>query len=185
MQLQKHQDDELLKLARKADEQAFAALVTRHQGKVRRIVAGMIGYNSEVDDIAQEVFIRFYKSMDRFEGNAQLSTYLGRIAIRTTLTAIEKRKKYKNRFPFSLQEKDKTWSDGNRNIRQLDMKDAIQLALKQLSEDHRSVVVLRLVEGYSVEETAKMLSLPTGTVASRLSRAQLALRRILKPILSN
>ena len=74
-------------------------------------------------------------------------------------------------------------ADTSQSPERADLRDTLQTALRQLPEDQRAVVVLRLVEGYSVSETAKMLDVPMGTVASRLSRAQQALQQILKPIL--
>ena len=181
MSLIKLHDKQLITKARKGNQQAFAAIVGRHEQGIRRIITGMLGQISGVDDIAQEVFIRFYKSINQFKGDAQLSTYLGRIAIRATLTAIEKRKKLNQRFPSSLTVVRDQRPNQYEAIDRLELKDTIQSALNKISEDHRAVVVLRLVQGYSLEETATMLSLPKGTVASRLSRAQLALRKILKP----
>lgn len=141
----------------------------------------MVGPN-EAEDIAQEVFVKFYRALDKFAGKAKLSTYLGRIAINTALTALEKRK----RRPTYLGSDDVQLlqqADRSQSPERTELQDALRQALAQLSKDYRAVVVLRLVEGYSVSETAALLQVPMGTVASRLSRAQKELQRYLKPIL--
>jgi RNA polymerase sigma factor (sigma-70 family) len=84
-------DDILLQKARTGDEQAFGRLVGRYEATVRGIVRGVLGTDDGADDVAQEVFVKFYRSLDNFKGDAKLSTYLGRIAINTALTAVAKR----------------------------------------------------------------------------------------------
>ncbi|WP_367391950.1 RNA polymerase sigma factor [Lewinella sp. LCG006] len=176
-------DDVLLAKARKGDTRAFGLLVERHEATVRGIIGGMLG-TEEVDDVAQEVFMKFYRALENFQGDAALGTYLGRIAINTSLTAIAKRKK-RRWLPWSKLEEYNAaeQADSSQSPDRADLRDTLQAALRQLHEDQRAVVVLRLVEGYSVSETAKMLDVPMGTVASRLSRAQKELQQILKPIL--
>lgn len=177
-------DDVLLQQARKGDQQAFARLVERHEAGVRGIIGGMLG-PEETDDIAQEVFLKFYRALDNFQGSSSLGTYLGRIAINTALSAIAKRKK-RRWLPWSKVEEYNAAEqiDLSQSPERAELRDSLQLALQQLPEDQRAVVVLRLVEGYSVAETGKMLQLPMGTVASRLSRAQKVLQEFLKPILN-
>ena len=120
--------------------------------------------------------------MHQFAGNAKLSTYLGRIAINTALTALDKRK----RRPAAMGTDDLRLvhrADPSQSPERQELQDALKQALDRLSEEYRAVVVLRLVEGYSVSETAELLQIPMGTVASRLSRAQKELQQYLKPIL--
>lgn len=176
----------MLQRARSGDQQAFGNLVHRYEAQIRGIVRGMIGNSSEVDDIVQEVFVRFYRSLDRFREEAQLSTYLGRIAINASLTAIDKRKKRRWR-PWQTDEGNQPqWdrADSHADPSRSDLRDVLRQALAQLSEEYRMVVVLRLVEGYSVMETADMLGIPQGTVASRLARAQKQLRKLIGPVLN-
>jgi RNA polymerase sigma-70 factor (ECF subfamily) len=123
--------------------------------------------------------------LTNFQGNAALATYLGRIAINTSLNAITKRKK-RRWLPWNKLEEYQASEqiDRAQAPERADLQEALQLAIQQLPEDQRAVIVLRLVEGYSVVEAAKMLKVPEGTVASRLSRAQKALRKFLQPILN-
>ena len=116
-----------------------------------------------------------------------MSTYLGRMAINLSLNALQRKKR---RRWLSLVRDDGSdipydRADGNSDPSRVELRDVLQQALAKLSPDFRSVVVLRLIEGYSVQETAEMLQLPMGTVASRLSRAQKELQKYLKPILKN
>lgn len=151
---------------------------------MRGIIRGMVG-DEDADDLAQEVFLKLYKSLHQFNGDAALSTYLGRIAINTTLDAIQ-RKKRKHRFAWFSTDDDpsRQLPDHSQSPERADLRDAIRHALARLTPDSRAVVVLRLVEGYSVAETAQILSVPNGTVASRLSRAQQELKTYLQPILN-
>lgn len=182
MQAKLH-DDILLERARSGDQQAFAQLVERHEAAVRGIVSGMVGPGL-AEDIAQEVFIKFYRALDKFAGNAKLSTYLGRIAINTALTSLEKRKRRPTHL--SVEERELLrQADHSQSPERTELQDMLRSALGRLSKEYRAVVVLRLVEGYSVSETADLLQIPMGTVASRLSRAQRELQAYLKPILNN
>lgn len=171
-------DHELIRRVQKGDHASFQRLVERHQDQVRKTILGMLGDASEVDDVAQEVFIRFFKSIDRFEGKSKLSTYLTRIAINLSINELERRKKRFRLLPIL------TRGERDRGVEQLEPADpssaldrfvdldSVKHALRQLSVAFRSVVVLRLIDGYSVKETAEILDLPEGTVASRLARAQ-------------
>lgn len=165
-------DAVLIKSSRKGNAQAFAELVKRYELIVKKTTFSMCG--PEVgQDVAQEVFIRFYRKMDQYNGDSKLSTYLTRIAIRLSLNEIERQKRSRKQEGRYLEE----WNfHEKQESGQFEMREVIDRALASLEPDFRSVVVLRLIEGYSVDETAEMLELPRGTVASRLNRAQLKLQ---------
>jgi len=161
--------------AKKGDPIAFRHLVQTHQFAVRRTVLGMMGDLDEVDDIAQEVFIRFYKGLSKYRAEAKLSTYLHRIAINLCLDAL-KRNRRKLQQQSELKE-DGVWQLNAENPgKQSDLRDLLTKALQRLEPDFRTVVVLRLVQGYSIKECAQLLKIPEGTVASRLTRGQQKLR---------
>lgn len=174
-------DEALIEQARNGEQAAFKALVLRHEQQVRATVLGMMGAVTEAEDVAQEVFIRFYRALSKFRGEAQLSTYLSRIAINLSLTALKKRQKRQLRVAAidgkwqDLPLEDKASHPDRQDNRQL-----VQRALEMLDPDFRAVVVLRLMQGYSTKETAEMLNIPMGTVGSRLSRAQVQLKEILE-----
>ncbi|GJM31707.1 MAG: RNA polymerase sigma factor [Saprospiraceae bacterium] len=174
-------DEVLISQAKNGETGAFRSLVLRHQHQVRATVIGMLGKVVESEDVAQEVFIRFYRSLHKFRGEAQLSTYLTRIAINLSLTELKKRKK---RHLSVVAIEGTTWpqpiEDESAHPDRQDNQQLIERALEELDPGFRAVVVLRMLQGYSTQETATLLDIPLGTVASRLSRAQLQLRNILE-----
>jgi len=142
----------------------------------------MLGPCADAEDIGQETFIRFYKSLDRFRGEASIGTYLTRIAINLSLNELRRRKR--KRMFFMQKPEEMISSMPNRNItkNKNDAQEIVHKALKKLEPKFRMVIVLRLINGYSTKETAKILNLPEGTVLSQLARAQIKLREILIPL---
>ncbi len=174
-------DTNLIEQARRGEQSAFKTLVLRHEQQVRATVIGMLGEVPEAEDVAQEVFIRFYRSLEKFRGEAELSTYLSRIAINLSLTALKKRQKHHLRVAaIDGDWQDLPLEDKAAHPDRHDDQELVQRALSMLEPDFRAVVVLRMIQGYSTQETADMLNIPMGTVGSRLSRAQLQLKEILE-----
>ncbi len=167
---------EMVKQALTGDRFAFGVLVRQYESLVAKTVVGMLGQTQEAEDVGQEVFIRFFRSMKQYKGESALGTYLTRIAINLSLNALKKQKNKRTdgleNVEYRLEAED--------NIGKRDTKEVVENALQQLEPEFRSVVVLRMIEGFSTKETAKILELPLGTVLSRLSRAQLKLKEILK-----
>ena len=167
-------DEDLVDLSKAGNMDAFKQLVERHEGKVAGVVYSMVGQSPEAEDIGQEVFIRFYESLDKFRGNAAPSTYIIRIAINLSLNEIKKRKRKQLLF------RDADTLDHVRSgSSNQDIMDVIQFELNKLDKEAQSVLTLRLIEGYSTKETADILDIPLGTVLSRLSRGQKKLRTAL------
>lgn len=175
-------DAQILTELRNGNDAVFRDLINRYEGLVSATIIGMIGKCSEAEDIGQEVFIRFYKARNNFRGDSAISTYLTRIAINLSLNEIKRRSRRSRLFFHSY---DETFDveDKNRNIDTDEDREVIQRAIRELAPKFRSVIVLRLIDGYSTEETAKILSIPIGTVLSRLARAQKKLKEILSPML--
>jgi RNA polymerase sigma-70 factor (ECF subfamily) len=145
-------------------------------------VIGMLGHTTEAEDVGQETFVRFYQSLDRFRGESSIGTYLTRIAINLSLNEIRKRKRNRNLF-FSKNENVIDNVPDKHDLKdQKETNALVQWGLQKLPPKFRSVIVLRLIDGYSTEETAKILNLPIGTVLSRLARAQIKLKEILAPV---
>ena len=167
-------DRELIDRARAGDERAFRALVEMYEGRVAATVIGMLGPGDEAEDVGQETFIRLYRSLDRFRGDSSLGTYLTRIAINLSLTALKKRKRRASRF-VSRDEREASRAeesvDPRGELERADRDRRIREAIDGLSPPHRAVVVLRMIDGYSTRETADILKIPAGTVMSRLARA--------------
>ena len=170
----------LLARAREGDPDAFRRLVERFEDVVAGVVVGMLGPGAEADDVGQETFIRFYRSMQTFRGDAALGTYLTRIAMNLSLNALKRRKRTSRRFlriddgaasrshsetipaPAPLPDGEVIRNDRER---------AVRTAIETLDDKHRPIVVLRMIQGMSTRETAQALGVPEGTVLSRLSRA--------------
>ena len=174
-------DEELLARARRGEDRAFRELVLRHEQQVRATVTGMLGAIPEAEDVALEVFVRLHQKLHEFRGEAKLSTYLTRIAINLSLNEQKRQRRRRLRFtPLDQEERPKQLIDTSADPGRGDNLDLIRKAVACLEPDQRAVVVLRLIDGYSVRETAEILELPQGTVASRLARAQERLRQLLK-----
>ncbi|MBU1920234.1 RNA polymerase sigma factor [bacterium] len=181
-------DQKLIEAARVGDHSAFRILVERYESIIAATAIGMLGRGADAEDVGQETFIRFFKSLDHFRGDAELKTYLTRIAINLSLDALRKRKR--NRFWFWSDEQDENRLpvelsiDTSNDIDVTERKEWVRRAISTLDEKHRAVVVLRMIQGYSTKETADILNIPVGTALSRLSRAQDKLRLLLNPFVN-
>jgi RNA polymerase sigma-70 factor, ECF subfamily len=166
-------DDQLLERARAGDHAAFRVIVLRYEGAVAATVVGMLGAGDEADDVGQETFIRFYRSLGHFRGDSALGTYLRRIAMNLSLNALKRRRRFSLRF--SSRDRDRVADTADPasvpDLEAAELNAHVRAAIEQLGPRHRPVVVLRMIEGLSVKETAEILGLPEGTILSRLSRA--------------
>jgi RNA polymerase sigma-70 factor (ECF subfamily) len=191
-------ESELVASCRTGDAQAFARLVQLHEGMVVNLSARLLGDPEEARDVAQEVFLQVFKRLDAFEGRSSLKTWIYRIAV----NQCHNRRRFWNR---RRRDKERPLDDRvlaplaetEANDAQSTRRDAspyqetlrherariVQSALLELCFEHRSVLVLREVEGLSCEEVASALGVPEGTVKSRLSRAREAMRRKLAGLL--
>lgn len=174
-------DEKLITAAREGDQNAFKELVRRHESRVAATVIGMLGRCPEAEDVGQETFIRFYNSLKKFRGESSVGTYLTRIAINLSLNELKRRKRGSLLFFQKPPDEIYDISDTKADSQQNEDKEIVQQAIQKLERKFRSVVVLRLIDGYSTEETAQILNIPVGTVLSRLSRAQQKLKELLTP----
>lgn len=175
-------DTELIQDSLEGNQEAFGLLVQRYESQVAATVIGMLGNGEEAEDVGQEVFIRFFRSLSSYRGDAALGTYLTRIAINLSLNTLKKRKRKQMFRFFQSETKDRAFDIPDQGITQdqRDIQAMVQHALHKLAPEFRTVIVLRLLDGYSTKETAEILNLPLGTVLSRLARAQKKLKDILK-----
>jgi RNA polymerase sigma-70 factor, ECF subfamily len=173
---------EMLGRARDGDEDAFGEIIRKYEPRIAATITGILGYSTDVEDVGQETFIEFYRALDRFRGDSGIGTYLTRIAINLSLNEIERRVKLERFRP----EKGSAEHAGDRcpggPERAIDIRASIRRGLQCLEPKFRSVIVLRLIAGYSTRETAAILKLPTGTVLSRLARGQARLKDILRNV---
>lgn len=178
-------DQQLIEATLQGDENAFRELIKRYESCVASTVIGMLGACPEAEDVGQETFIRFYKKLRQFRGEASVGTYLTRIAINLSLNELKRRKRKSLLFFRKLSDEDFEIPDEKEQGEFDDRRDMVQRAIQQLEPKFRSVIVLRLIDGYSTAETAKILKLPIGTVLSRLARAQQKLKKLLAPHLGD
>jgi RNA polymerase sigma-70 factor, ECF subfamily len=177
-------DAELLALARTGDDRAFGVLVDRYEGAVAATAVGMLGPGDDADDVGQETFIRFHRSLHNFRGESSLKTYLVHIAMNLSINALRSRRRSVLRFvsrdehEIDLPEP-RVGPEGEVDAGELQA--LVRAAVGRLNEKHRAVVVLRLFHDYSTRETAQTLGVPEGTVLSRLSRAMKELETHLAP----
>ena len=172
-------EQELVEAVANGNHQAFATIVKKYETMIAKVAIGMLGNTADADDVGQETFIRFYRSLRQFKGDSSLGTYLSRIAINLSLNALKKRKSQRwLSFEDKLQSQSKTEDEFQKS----DTAELVNKALELLEPEFKSVVVLRLMQGFSTKETAQILGLPLGTVLSRLSRAQEKLRVIINKL---
>ncbi|GAB4364455.1 MAG: sigma-70 family RNA polymerase sigma factor [Deltaproteobacteria bacterium] len=184
--------DLLLEAFRQGKPGAFDAIVTAHQDRIYAFCARMLSDREEALDAAQEVFLSAWRNLDRFRGEAALSTWLLRIATNQCLNRIRRRssrERKETRFPESDDPRDSPFQPPGREEDRPDRRaetrqigEILEEALGRLDEDTRLLVLLSDVEGFTYEEIADAADLPLGTVKSRLHRARTALRKMLAPM---
>jgi RNA polymerase sigma-70 factor (ECF subfamily) len=175
------QERALVDSCRSGDPVAFARLVQLHEGMVFSLSARLLGEAEEARDVAQEVFLQVYRQLGRFEGRSTLRTWIYRI----TVNQCHNRRRFWHRRHRDREEGLEAVSvaavarggpSPYDEARRSERARRVQGALLDLSFDHRSVLVLREVQGLTCEEIAETLAIPAGTVKSRLSRAREAMR---------
>jgi RNA polymerase sigma-70 factor (ECF subfamily) len=179
----------LLRRLRDREESAFRELVEEHRDRVFNITFRMLGNRAEAEDVAQEVFITVFKTIETFREESKFSTWLYRVTVNHCKNRI---KWLAVRKDSHREELDETSTSANgaiggpmpaapdRALEGAQMEKLLQEAIAGLEDDQRAVVVLRDVEDLSIEEICKILDLPDGTVKSRLHRARLVLRKRLQ-----
>jgi RNA polymerase sigma-70 factor, ECF subfamily len=179
-------DDDRALVARAAagDESAFRVIVERHESAVARTVTAMLGPGDEADDVGQETFIRLFRALPNFRGDAQLRTYLTRIAVNLSCDALERRKRRSRWVRLVGGASDPPLAatdDAARAVEQDERNAVVRRAVQSLDAKYQAVVVLRLLEERSTNEAAELLGVPPGTVMSRLKRALEKLAATLGP----
>lgn len=176
---------ELITLLKDGDERAYFKVLGLYKDQIAKTVKGMLGDVQEAEDVGQEVFIRFFKSIDNFKGDAKISTYLIRIAINLSLNELARRKrKWRIFYSGDTIEEKLVLDVGTNPMEDEERKEIVHKAILQLGVKYRKVVVLRALQGYSFKEAAEVLQIPIGTVLSRYARATKKLKEILNPIVN-
>src|SRR5438105_12300163 len=179
------------------DQRAFELLVLKYQRRIERLIGRMVRDQDLVQDIAQETFIRAYRALAQFRGDAQFYTWLYRIAVNTAKKALVDLKRDPLVSETALRggdEEDETSSVENELtsaetpetvLAAKEIAAAVNSAMEALPDELRQAVSLREIEGLSYEEIAEVMNCPIGTVRSRIFRAREAISARIKPLLEN
>lgn len=189
------EDDELVVLCQKGDQQAFRVLICRYQNRVFNLCYRMLGNPDEAEEIAQEVFVKLYKSIGSFRGDSKFSTWLYRVTHNVCINQINylKRRHYYENRSLDLEPQDDSPApqyaadapDGEQDLMATELGAAIEEKLGMLAPEMREVIIMRDIEGMSYEEVAEALKVKIGTVKSRLHRGRSELQQLLKDYLED
>jgi RNA polymerase sigma-70 factor (ECF subfamily) len=185
-------DQLLVERAQRGEKHAFDLLVAKYQRKLARLLSRFIRDPAEVEDVAQEAFIKAYRALPSFRGDSAFYTWLYRIGINTAknyLVALGRRAPTTTEFDS---EEAENFEDGE-HLRDINTPESMLMskqigatvneAMEALPEELRTAITLREIEGLSYEEIATMMNCPIGTVRSRIFRAREAIAARLRPLL--
>lgn len=185
-------DQLLVERAQKGEKHAFELLVAKYQRKLVRLLSRFIRDSAEVEDVAQEAFIKAYRALPSFRGDSAFYTWLYRIGINTAKNYLVAQGR---RAPTSTgfdSEEAETFDDGDQlrdintpesMLHSKQIGETVNAAMEALPEELRTAITLREIEGLSYEEIAQMMNCPIGTVRSRIFRAREAVAAKLRPLL--
>ena len=189
-------DAALVERAVAGDHKAFELLVIKYQRRIQRLIGRMVRDVDLVEDIAQETFIRAYRALAQFRGEAQFYTWLYRIAVNTSKKALMdlKRNPTVSENFFKSGDDDETSFIENELtsaetpdavLASKEIAEMVNAAMEALPEELRQAITLREIEGLSYEEISDVMDCPIGTVRSRIFRAREAISEKIKPLLEN
>ena len=179
---------QLLERAAHGDQAAFEEIVKAHEKNVYTLALRMSHNREDALDLSQEIFLRVYKALPGFKGEASFSTWLYRLSYNLCVDHIRKVKR-RNELPLTVHYSDSTeeqeidWPDARYNPEseweKKELRESIALSMEKLTPEQRAILTFREIQGLSYDEIARTLKLSEGTVKSRLARAREALRKIL------
>lgn len=185
-------DQALVERAQQGDKRAFEQLVGKYQRKLGRLLSRFIRDHAEVEDVAQEVFIKAYRAMSTFRGDSAFYTWLYRIGINTAKNyLVAKGRRAPTSTEFDANEAESFEDAGQlhdintpeRLLQSKQIGQTANAAMEALPAELRNAIVLREIEGLSYEEIAVEMRCPIGTVRSRIFRAREAVAEKLRPLL--
>jgi RNA polymerase sigma-70 factor (ECF subfamily) len=186
----------LVKRVRNGDQRAFKLLVERYQRKVYAVALGMLKDKEEAMDVSQEAFVKVYKYLDHFKGDASFYTWLYRITSNICIDIIRKRAgsggepvEFDETMHMDVSEANigalgsRLGTNPQKSALRRELAEKIQEALAAVPEKHRAILLLREMEGMSYEDLSRTLDIPKGTVMSRLFHARAKVQKILREYL--
>ncbi len=187
--MQEAEERQLIEKVKGGDSKAFEELLFYYEKSIYSICLRMLKNEEEAMDAAQEVALKLWRQLHLFEYKSKLSTWIYRL---TTNQCLDQLRKLKHKRDISLfqkdREKEEEWllespDEGalvEPKIEQKELQDILQQAIMELKEDYRVILIFRDIKHYAYEEIAEILEISLGTVKSRLSRARLALKKVLE-----
>ena len=185
-------DQQLVARAQRGEKHAFELLVAKYQRRLLRLISRLVRDPTEAEDVAQEAFIKAYRALPQFRGDAAFYTWLYRIGVNTAKNFLVSQGR---RAPTSTEkdaEEAETFEDGEQ-LRDINTPESLLMsrqvasavngAMERLPEELRTAVTLREIEGLSYDEIAEVMNCPIGTVRSRIFRAREAIALELRPLL--
>ena len=186
-------DQQLVERVQQGDKRAFDLLVVKYQRKLDRLLSQLVRDPAEVEDIAQETFIKAYRALPSFRGDSAFYTWLYRIGINTAknflvsqgrkVPTIEGNFDNEDAENFEEAAKYKEVSTPESELMSKQVAQTVNKTLDSLPEELRTAIILREIEGLSYEDIASMMGCPIGTVRSRIFRAREAIAEKLRPLL--
>jgi RNA polymerase sigma-70 factor, ECF subfamily len=185
-------DLQLVERVRAGDKQAFGLLVEKYRRKLMRLLSRMVRDSEEIEDIAQETFIKAYRALPQFRGDAAFYTWLYRIAVNTAKNYLAARGRgMRTVSDHAMNDEDEPderlmaqdISTPETELLSKQVAIAVNQAVDALPEELRQAITLREIEGMSYEEIAEYMACPIGTVRSRIFRAREAIATKLRPLL--
>ncbi|MCH8912834.1 MAG: sigma-70 family RNA polymerase sigma factor [Planctomycetes bacterium] len=198
------EDAALVRKIQEGDVDAFEHLVLKYQDRVYNICLRTVGHAEDARDLAQETFLKAFDAISRFEHKSSFYTWLFRIAVNLSISSRRRDRKIKmlslsggdgepgleSRLADTDQAarlrgevRDNEMLEPPEELKRRETQQAVAGALRQLDEDQRVILVLRDIESLDYKAIAEILDLPLGTVRSRLHRARLAMRDLLRPVM--
>lgn len=172
-----------IKRAQKGDSAALEALILAYEKKVYNVAYRYMGNEADAYDMAQEALIKVYRRVSDFKGDSSFSSWVYRVTVNTCLDGLRKRKKNVISLENAVESGASIADEGSEtpedHALSVEKKEDIQKAINTLSPDHKSVIILRDINGLTYEEISNCLSISVGTVKSRINRGRQKLKEIL------
>jgi RNA polymerase sigma-70 factor (ECF subfamily) len=185
------EDQELIADCLNGQTSAFGALVVRYQDRLYHTLVNVVGSTEDARDVAQDAFVQAFEKLKSFRGDSAFYSWLFRIALNAAVTRHRKQKRTAVSIEATHRQSGQEPTDPHPladpgfHIEQSERQQAVWTALSELSEDFRTVLVLKEIEGMKYEEIADVLDCPVGTVRSRIHRGRIELRGKLQRLLKD
>lgn len=184
-------DQQLVERVQKGDKAAFDLLVIKYQHRILGLVGSYVNDYQEVQDVAQEAFIKAYRAIDKFRGDSSFYTWLYRIAVNTAKNHLVSKGRKLPESDIDVHDADfldtasslRVVDTPERNLYRDEIERVIHDAIRRLPDELRTAVMLREFDGLSYDEIAHVMDCPVGTVRSRIFRAREAIDREIEPLL--